>query len=138
MSRPERQLRLVQGGEILFIVMCFFVKRIGTVESGDSISAGQWVAIVAAIWCGVSGFTLQRRVNRIETRPPKRARKSTPLGRWRAGHLLRLTAATAVGLWGLVLHYSRGPEWIVNAFLGLALLLLLIWMPGAPPASTQP
>jgi len=133
MSGPERHLRLVQSGEILFVVACFFVKRIGTVET-HAVSAGQWFVIVAAIWCAISGFTLQRRVNHPRNLP----RKSTPLGRWKAGHLYRLTSATAVGLWGLVVHYTGAPEWLVNVLLGVAILLLLIWKPGTAPAPAQP
>ena len=47
---------------------------------------------------------------------------------------MRLWSAMAVALWGLVLHYSGGPDWLANAFLGIAMLLLLIWRPGAAPA----
>ena len=138
MSSPERQLRLVQSGEILFIVVCFFVKRIGTMETREAISPGQWLIIAVAIWSAISGFTVQRRINRAETRPHKPSSRSTPLHRWRTGHLVRLSSATAVGLWGLVLHYSGGPEWLVDVFLGVAMLLLLIWRPGATPTPAQP
>jgi len=41
-------------------------------------------------------------------------------------------------LWGLVLHYSGGPNWLVNVFLGLAMLFLLIWSPGATSAQAEP
>jgi hypothetical protein len=136
MSNPERQLRLVQAGEILFIVVCFFVKRIGAVET-HGLSSVHWLIVVAAVWSAISGFTGQRRINRAETRSEKTSRKSTPLGRWRTGHLIRLATATAVGLWGLLLHYSGGPDWLVNVLLGLAMLLLLIWKPGAAPAQIQ-
>jgi hypothetical protein len=137
MSRPERQLRLVQGGEILFIVLCFFVKRIGTVEARNAISPGHWLVILLAIWSGVAGFTLQRRINRGARWSQNLLQTSAALRRWRAGHLIRLSSATAVGMWGVVLHYTAGPEWLVNVLLGLAVLLLLIWRPGATPAEAQ-
>jgi hypothetical protein len=133
MNSPERQLRLVQVSEILFIVVCFFVKRLGPAETDGTFSPGQWLAIVAAIWCAIAGFTVQRKINRRNTRPGKPSR-GTPLSRWKTGHLVRLSTAMAVALCGLVLHYSGGPEWVVNVFFGLALLLLLIWRPGATPA----
>ena len=63
MSSPERQLRLIQGGLIVFIVVCLFVKRIGKVETRVAISPVQWLVIVAAIWSAISGFTVQRRIN---------------------------------------------------------------------------
>jgi len=141
MSSPVRQLRLVQCGLIVFIVVCFFFKRIGRLETQDAqdaLSPVQWLIIVAAIWSAISGFTVQRRINRIGNRSQTQSRRSTPVSRWRAGHLVRLWTATAVGLWGLLLHYSGGPEWLVNVFLGLTMLLLLIWRPGTTPAPAQP
>jgi hypothetical protein len=138
MSSPERQLRLVQCGMIVFIVVCFLVKRIGKLETHDALSPVQWLIIVAAIWSAISGFTVQRRINRIGSRSQTQSRRSTPVSRWRTGHLVRLWTATAMGLWGLLLHYTGGPEWFVNVFLGLAMLLLLIWRPGATPSPAQP
>ena len=137
MSSPERQLRLVQCGLIVFIGVCFFVKRIGSLETHDALSPVQWLIIVGAIWSAISGFTVQRRINRIGSRSQTQSRRSTPVSRWRTGHLVRLSTAMAVSLWGLLLHYTGGPEWLVNGFLGLAMLLLLLWRPGATPAPAE-
>jgi hypothetical protein len=137
-SGPEKQLRLVQAVLIAFIVVCFFVKRIGATQTRDAVSPFQWLVIAAAVWSAISGFTAQRRINRVGSQPQTRSRKSTPLGRWKAGHLVRLWTAMAVGLGGILLHYSGGAEWLVNVFLGLAMMLLLIWRPGTTPAQTQP
>jgi hypothetical protein len=131
MSNPERRLRFLQGAQIVFIGACFFVKRIGRLETRDAISPVQWFMIVAAIWSTISGFTFQRRINRAE-RGSQNAAKT--LGRWRVGHVVRLATATAVGSWGMLLFYTGGPEWLVNVFLGLAMLLLLVWRPGVTPA----
>jgi len=133
MSSPERGLRILQIAQIAFIVACFFVKRLGNVETSGAISLVQWFIVAGAVWSAISGFSVQRRFNRSD-RPQNRTKKSTALSRWRAGHTMRLASATAVGLWGMVLHYSGGPDWLVNSLLGLALLLLLIWKPGAVPA----
>src|SRR6266478_7074270 len=66
MSKPERQLRLVQVGCILLVAFCIFVRHIGSHESHYAISFGQWLVIVSAIWSAVGGFTLQRRITRLE------------------------------------------------------------------------
>src|SRR6266478_1382350 len=137
MSKPERQLRLVQVGCILLVAFCIFVRHIGSHESHDAISFGQWLVIVSAIWSAVGGFTLQRRITSARTRSQRRSTRSTPFSRWRAGHLVRLQTATAVGLWALVLYMIGGSSWLVNTFFAIAMLLLLIWSPGASPASTQ-
>jgi len=92
-GRPELQLRLVQGGMVLFVVVCIFVQHLETVQT-HAITAVQWVVVVAAIWSAISGFTLQRKINH----PRKPPITSTPLARWKAGHLYRLSSATAVGL----------------------------------------
>jgi len=46
MSSTERQLRLVQCGLIVFIVVCFFVKRMGRPETHDALS------LSVAHYCG--------------------------------------------------------------------------------------
>ena len=130
---PERKLRFLQVVDTLFLAGCFLVKRVGTVETHGTVATDGWV-VVMAIWSAISGFTLQRRINRTSAEPRNRPRKSTPLGRWRAGHIWRLSSATSVGLWALVLHYFGGSEWLVNALFGLAFLLLLVWRPGDAPA----
>jgi TRAP-type uncharacterized transport system fused permease subunit len=135
---PEKQLRLVQAVLIAFIVVCFFVKRIGTTQTRDTVSPFQWFVIALAAWSAISGFTAQQRINRVRSQSQTRSRKSTPLSRWKVGHLVRLSTAMAVGLWGILLHYSGGAEWLVDVFLGLAMLLLLIWKPGTAPAQVQP
>src|SRR6266852_2970338 len=104
MSKPERQLRLVQVGCILLVAFCIFVRHIGSHESHGAISLGQWLVIVAAIWSAVGGFTLQRRITSAPTRSQRRSGRSTPFTRWRAGNIVRLWSATAVGLWALVLY----------------------------------
>jgi hypothetical protein len=52
--------------------------------------------------------------------------------------VVRLSSATAVGLWGMLLFYTGGPDWLANVFLGLAMLLLLVWRPGVTPAEAPP
>lgn len=138
MSSPERQLRFIQIGLIAFMLLCFFVERMGSVETRDAMSLLQWLVVVAALWSAISGFTVQRRINRVRSHTPTSSRTSTPLGRWRAGHLVRLWSATAVGLWGLLLHYLGGPNRLVYFFLVLAMLLLLIWRPGPTPVQAEP
>ena len=138
MSSPETQLRLAQSGLITFIMVCFFVMRIGSVETRRAFSPLQWLVVVAALWSAISGFMVQGRINRGGSRSQVPSRRSTPLGRWRAGHLVRLWSATAVGLWGVLLHYLGSPNYLVNVFLVLAVLLLLVWRPGATPAEAEP
>ena len=130
MSSPERGLRFFQLALVAFIVACFLVKRLGRLEVHDGVALRDWLVIALATWSAISGFTMQRSINRKAS--------LTPLARWRTGHVLRLCSATAVGMWGMVLHYFGASEWLSNALLGLAMVLLIAWRPGPIPAQAQP
>jgi hypothetical protein len=139
MSKPERQLRLVQAGYILFLVLCISMLHLGVLgnleSAGRTMNVSQYLAVVGAIWSAVVGFTFQRKMARTVTRPQRPGTKSTPFTRWRAGHIIRFASATSVGIWGLVLYYFRGPLWVVDALLAVGLILLVTWRPGASPDS---
>jgi len=136
MNTPMRHLRLMQVGCILLVLACIWVSRLGKHESQGGITAVHWVVTGAALWSAVSGFTLQRKLSRT----PKSQRvsnTSTPASRWKAGHVLRLASAAAVAMWALYLSELGGPPVLVNALFAIGVVLLLIWKPGAIPASTQ-
>jgi hypothetical protein len=131
MKPPERHLRLVQIGCIFLVAACIAVRYMGSHQARNAITITQAVVILAAVWSGISGFTMQRRFQNKRT---VASSKSTPFTRWRAGHLVRLSSAAAVGGWGLVLYDVGGPSWLVASFFAVALLLLLIWQPADNPA----
>jgi hypothetical protein len=126
------RLRIVQVGGILMVLGCIWVSRLGHREWQGSLALRHWIVIAAAIWTAISGFRLQRRIVNRPAVPP-RPSKSTPLTRWRAGHIVRLWTAMSIGLWAFLLSMFAGPPLAVNAFFALALLLLLVWRPGAIP-----
>src|SRR5260370_39491381 len=99
MNKPERQLRLVQVGCILLVASCIFVRHMGSHESHNAISFGQWLVIVGAIWSAGGGFTLQRRITSAPTRSQRLSGRSTPLTPWRAGNSGRLWGAVSIGTW---------------------------------------
>jgi len=137
MKRPELQLRFLQGACILFLVFCILLLHFGALGSlesaGREIKLVQFLMIVGVIWSAIVGFTFQRKMNRTATQPRRPSAKSTPLSRWRAGHIMRLTSGFSVGVWGLAVYYFCGPLWLVDATLGAGLALLLIWKPGNSP-----
>src|ERR1700730_4105830 len=137
MSTPERHLRLVQVACLLFVAACILVRHLGKHETHDAVTLTQWVVIAAAIWSAIAGFTVQSRIAKSRTQSQRISSSSTPFRRWRAGHLVRLWCATAVGGWALVLYDIGGPSWLVDTFFAIGLLLLLIWRPGATPDSEE-
>ena|SRR5580693_3178024 len=113
MGKPERQLRLFQGGSILFLVVCIFLLYFGVLGSlepdGRRMNFIQFLVIVGAIWSAVVGFTFQRRMTRSTTRLQRPTAKSTPFTRWRAGHVMRLGSATSVGMCGGLSSITTAP-----------------------------
>jgi hypothetical protein len=133
MTKPERQLRMVQLAYVLFLVLCILLVYFGVLgdrEPTSTINVTQALVVLLALWSGVSGFTLQRR---LRLRTQRTSTKSTLFTRWKVGHVFRLCSAMAVGLWGLVLYEIRGPLWIDDVLFAVALILLLVWRPGASP-----
>jgi hypothetical protein len=69
MAKPDLQLRLVQGGCILFIVLYILLLHLGVLGSlepaGREIKLVQFLIIVGAVWSAVVGFTFQRKLSRI-------------------------------------------------------------------------
>lgn len=135
MSTPTRHLRLMQVGCVLLVLASIWLSRFGKHEGQGGNTTGHWFVVGLALWCAVSGFTMQRKLRRAP-RTQRLSNASTPLSRWKAGHLMRLGSATAVALWALVLSEFGGPSVFVNALFGIGLALLLVWRPGAIPAST--
>jgi hypothetical protein len=136
MNTPERHLRLGQFACLLVILTCFKV-AMGVEKSSREVTWVQWVVIAMALWAAVSGVTLQCRIVRHHDKPRRGPTRSTPFTRWRAGHLVRLSCATSVALWGLVLRENGGPMWVVNTLFGLGTVLLLVWRPGVSPEQSQ-
>lgn len=137
MRKPELQLRLVQGGCLLFLVVCTLLLHIGALGSlepaGRELKLTQLLMIVGAIWSAVVGFTFQRKLARSGARPRRAGSKSTPFTRWKAGHVMRLASATSVGNWGLALYYFHAPLRVVDTVLAAALVLLVAWKPDTGP-----
>jgi hypothetical protein len=123
------RLRLVQLAGILLLVECIRLSRSMGHEWKGTLTVTHWFLIVAGVWSGILGFTVQRRI--VNRRRPSAS--STPFTRWRAGHIVRLVMAYTVGLYGFCLSMFAGPPLVVNSLFGMGLLLLLVWMPGQVP-----
>ena len=89
----------------------------------------QCFVIAMGAWAIASGFIIERRI----LSKPYKSGRSTLLGRWRAGNLVRVMSATSVALWGLILRENGGPAWLAYLYAGIGALLLLIWRPTSSP-----
>lgn len=136
--RYARKLRVFQIVAIVYVLILFPLVRMLPATSGvTTMTPFKLVIVFLALYCAASGFTLQRRFLRVSANP-KVVVKSTPMKRWMVGHVIRIAFAIAVSLYGLLLHFLGGPEWLATSLIALGLILLLIWRPGdAPPEQNQ-
>jgi hypothetical protein len=137
METVVRRLRFFQIACLLMLLLTFGASRLARHEWAGKFTAVHWILSLAAIGSAVSGFTLQRRIANRSGPSREHAANSTPFTRWRAGHIWRMWSATMVGGWALLLSEFAGPPLLVNVFFVLALLLLLVWTPGAVPARAE-
>lgn len=136
MTTPERQLRFLQAGCLLVLLASTRLAwRVQGTTHGSPVV--RWIVLVLAVACAVQGFTLQQRIVTRPNRTHRGSGSSTPFSRWRAGNIVRLAFATAVGLYGLVLSEFGGPLWQVDSLFVIGLVLLLIWKPGRIPRSAE-
>ena len=133
-----RQLRAVQiFCLVLALSACWLVARSGKPENKSEFGMIQWVIVLAATYCAVSGFTFQRFLNKERPRSRPSGTGSAPYRRWSIGHLMRLATACSVAMWGAVTPILKGPLWMAYAFCGLGIFLVLVWTPGTPPPNSS-
>jgi hypothetical protein len=129
-----RQLRIVQIVCLLLAVSaCWLVAHSGKPRNNGKLGPIQWAIILAAMYCAVSGFTIQRTITKGPTRSKAPRGDSTQYSRWRAGQFVRLFFPVSVAGWGDVLIISGGPTWMAYVLCGLGILLVLAWSPGTAP-----
>jgi len=134
--RQALRLRIFQIVAIIFVIFLFLLVRILPGPSSISaITPFKLVLVFLALYSAASGFTLQRRLLRVPVNPNV-AVKRTPIKRWMSGHVIRLAFAVAVSLYGFLLHFLGGPEWLAVSLIALGLILLLFWGPGDAPAES--
>ena len=98
---------------------------------------GQCLIALAAFECAYAGFRVQRMMLRAKGQSLTSKLKSTELGRWRAGNVIRLATASAVGQWGILLHFLGGSIILVRLLFLSSLFLLLIWKSGTAPVEIK-
>jgi hypothetical protein len=137
MNPVTLQLRVMQITFIVSALLFYLICRM-TPSPAQSVSApARWVILLLAFTNGFFGFILQRMLRHAPNRFFPAAQDSTPLARWRAGHILRFATAEAVVLFGLALHSLGGSSLLVNVLFGSGLLLMLLWRPGPVPSQSE-
>jgi hypothetical protein len=134
-----RQLRIVQIiCLVLAVSACWLTAHSGRTKNNGEFGPIQWVIVLAAAYCAVSGFTFQRFLNKERPQSGPGGTGSAPYRRWGIGHLIRLASACSVAMWGAVTPILKGPLWMAYGLCGLGMLLVLLWTPGTPPPEDLP
>lgn len=136
--RQARTLRVMQIVFVAYILLLFWILHLLPAAPGPhSMSPLAWTIVCIALLSGVFGFVLQSWILRVPIRPapthPQSASKNSPLRRWFAGHVIRMSFSLAVSLYGVILHSTGAPDSAVFSLAGLGLILILFWKPGEIP-----
>jgi hypothetical protein len=135
--KQARTLRIYQIVCILLTLYFFrVIHMLPGLEGQSAMTPLKWIILALALYSAAGGFYMQKRLLRTP-RDPRIAARSTPAKRWMVANVVRLAFATAVSLYGLVLHFNGGPESLVVLLIALGLILLLIWRPGPVPTEEQ-
>ena len=129
----SQKLRIAQIVLIVFVLFLFRFIQVVPAASGQSgMTPYKWMILIAAFYCAVAGFFVKKRMLGVP-RNPRIAARSTPAKRWMVANVVLLGYAVSVSLWGLVFHFQGGPDSLADTLIGLGLVLLLFWRPGAIP-----
>ena len=133
---PEKQMRLIQLCFVASAVMVIGVAYRIPVHPLHKVAVSfQIILGLIAISCGFAGFRLQKMLTRAVSSPiQSKYPTTTPLQRWRVGHVVRLATHMAIVLYAFVLYLLGGTAWLVDGLFALGFILLLTWAPGKVPA----
>jgi hypothetical protein len=127
--KQARTLRIYQIVCILLTLYFFrLIHMLPGPEGQSAMTPLKWIVLALALYSAAGGFYMQKKLLRTPT-DPRIAAKSTPAKRWMVANIVRLAFATAVGLYGMVLHFNGGPKSLVVSLIALGLVLLLVWRP---------
>jgi hypothetical protein len=99
--------------------------------------AFEWVVTVLALFDIVAGFYAPRVLRWAAKRSPQTALQSTPAKQWMTANIVSLSLFISCGLFGLVLHFVGARVRFVEFLLGVSLVSLVLWRPGAPPTENE-
>lgn len=136
--RQARTLRIMQIVFVAYILLLFWILHmLPTAPAPHSMSPFAWSIVCVALLSGVLGFVLQSWILRVPIRPAptssQSASRNSPIRRWFAGHVIRMSFSLAVSLYGVILHSTGAPNSAVFSLVGLGLILILLWKPGEIP-----
>lgn len=137
MNPVIRVMRVMQIAFIVSVLLFYSISRM-IQPAGQSLDDFmQWVIVLCAAASAAGGFSVQRMFLRVRSQALATTRKSTPLSRWKVGHLMRFASAESVALYGVVMRTTGGSSTLSAALFAGSLLLLALWQPGAVPNESE-
>jgi hypothetical protein len=140
MNPAIRQVRIMQYTFIVSVLLFYYVGS--TIHPPHPPTTPVpltmvWGMVFCAIASALGGFVVQRMLLRAPIPSNPATQDVTARSRWFTGHLVRFATAESMALFGFALRFLGGPSTQVYLLFGGALLLLLLWQPGAIPTSTE-
>jgi len=132
-----RNLRMLQCGLIAALLLFAGVAEMVCVPGNDDWNLKHWLITGMALWGVLGAFRLRRKLlNRSRQALTKDSSDPKGLKQWEAGHILSLSMALGVAVWGLLIRFVLvGARWQASLFYAAGIFLLLLWTPRLPIAN---
>ena len=132
-----RNLRMLQCGLIAALLLFAGVAEMVCVPGNDDWNLKHWLITGMALWGVLGAFRLRRKLlDRSRQALTKEVSDPKGLKQWEAGHILSLSMALGVAVWGLLIRFVLvGARWQASLFYAAGIFLLLLWTPRLPIAN---
>ena len=136
MSTPERIMRVMKFAFIVSVLLFILLAiRIPSKAAHPPQQPVELVVILIGLVNLALGWNGRRLLSRIAQANAGGAAKATPLNQWFSANIFSLALMESCALFALVLHLLGSSAKLAGILFGCALLALLAWSPGRPPAS---
>ena len=119
---------------LLFIVVATKIPSKAQHPPQKAIELAIIVLALMNLVLGMNGRRLFARITARNVVTPKGTGLSTPTGQWFTANIFRLAMIESCALFALVLHLLGSSTKLVGILFACAILTLIFWSPGSPPA----
>ena len=136
MTAPDRLMRTLKFAIVVSVLLFIYVARI--IPSKAAQPPQHPVELIVAVFAILNvavGLNGRRVFGRLAQANAGRSTSTTPLNQWLTANIFSLAMMESCALFALVLHLLGSQTILVGLLFGCALLALLVWSPGASPAT---
>ena len=128
------KLRLIQLAQLVAIPLFARVAESIRAPGNGNWTLWHWLTVGLALYAALVGFFFRRRlIHRSDEALAKDASDPKALKQWEVGHLIGMSMAEGIAIWGVVVRMVIGGTlWQASLFYATGVLLLLLWTPRMP------